>query len=129
MIACSRQNIGPAILIAMMTLGCSAPQPCTVTGTVLINNSLTSGVYVVLHSADGQTAGTGRTGPDGVFRLTVAQPGEYPVTCFFPKVTKLMEEIIEGDDQLLGRYRDRNKPATKALVKAGENTLPPIQLK
>jgi hypothetical protein len=123
-----RSSHSLVVLLATLTLGCSASQPCTVTGTVLIKNTPTSGVYVVLHSADGQTAGTGRTGPDGVFRLTVAQPGEYPVTCFFPKVTKLREETIEGDDQFLGRYRDWNKPATKAVVKAGENTLPPIQL-
>ncbi|WP_425618136.1 carboxypeptidase-like regulatory domain-containing protein [Anatilimnocola sp. NA78] len=117
------------LLFAFSTFGCSAPPPCTVTGTVLVNNAPANGVYVRLHTADGETAGSGRTGADGTFRLTVPRVGEYPVTCFFPKVTKVMDDTIEGGDQFNGRYSKPSQPAATAAVKAGENAIPPISLR
>jgi hypothetical protein len=117
-----------AILVAAVLLGCSEPPPCIVTGTVLVNNMPVGGVYVALHSVEGETVGAGHTGEDGAFRLTVKTEGEYPITCFFPKVTKVGEDIVEGDDQFKGRYRNPQLPVAKAVVKPGDNALPPIQL-
>ncbi|WP_254509963.1 hypothetical protein [Anatilimnocola floriformis] len=117
-----------AIVLTVLTVGCSAPAPCTVTGSVLVNNMPTPGVYVVLHTVNGEPAGSGRSGDDGTFHLTVKEAGEYPITCFFPKVTKVMDDTFEGEDQLNGRYRNPQQPVAKAAVKSGDNALPPIQL-
>jgi len=94
----------------------------------MLNNAPASGVYVVLHTPDFKTAGTGRTDNTGAFRLTVSGAGEYPVTCFCPKVTVVNEDYIEGEDVFQGRYRKPDSPVSKATVKPGENTLPPINL-
>lgn len=118
-----------SFVVACMFVGCGTPPPCQVTGTVHVNNAPASRVYVVLHNNDGSTAGAGCTGEDGKYQLAVTQPGEYPVTCFFPKVTKVMDDVIEGEDQFQGRFRDWQKPVTKATVKAGDNPLPTIELR
>lgn len=120
--------VGAVVISVLLTAGCSR-SPCVVNGTVLVNGAPAKGVYVVLHSADGQTAGSGCTVEDGSFRLTVPQAGEYPVTCFFPKITKVMDDIIEGEDQLRGRYRDWQKPAANVSLQAGDNTVPTINLR
>jgi hypothetical protein len=117
-----------AILVAAVMLGCSEPSPCIVTGSVLVNNRPAGGVYVALHSAEGETVGAGRSSEDGTFRLTVKTEGEYPITCFFPSVTKSGEDTVEGDDQFKGRYRNPQLPVANAAVKTGDNVLPPIQL-
>lgn len=120
---------GALMSAVLWAAGCSTQNPpCVVAGTVQMNNAPVGGVYVVLHGENGAPAGTGRTGTDGTFRLTVQQEGEYPITCFCPKVTKLMDDVIEGGDYFQGRYRDWQKPPAKAVVKSGENSLPPILL-
>ena len=116
-----------AILLACLA-GCSAPSPCEITGSVLVNNRPTGGIYVVLHAANGEPTGSGRTSDDGTLKLTVPKPGEYPITCFFPLVTKVMDDTFEGADQFNGRYHNPQQPVAKAVVKSGVNTLPPLQL-
>lgn len=121
--------LGVLSAFAAILVGCGKPAaPAIVRGTVLVNNAPASGVYVVLHNADNQTAGTGRTDKDGAFQLNVSSAGEYPVTCFCPRVTVVMEDYIEGEDLFQGRYRNPQQPAARVAIHAGENTLPPLNL-
>ena len=116
------------LLVLAFVMGCSAPAPCVVTGVVKVNQTPTKGIYVVLHSAAGETAGSGRTNDDGTFRLTVKQTGAYAITCLYPQVTIVMDDTFEGEDQFNGRYNDWRSPVATANVTPGETSLPTIEL-
>jgi hypothetical protein len=88
-------------------------------------------VYVQFHvtGPTGQLAPDGaKTDADGKYRVPLHSPGEYVVTAFWPRVTTVENEEIEGEDRLRGRYRNRAHPASKLTIRDGENELPAINL-
>ena len=117
----------------LMLVGCGGPEPCTVTGKVLVDDRPAEGVYVVFHTAGDSSgrpdSGTARSGEDGSFSLIVTRPGESKVTVFWPTVTVKDQDTIEGADRFGGAYRDPRRPVSTATIREGENVLPPISLK
>lgn len=127
-------SVATGLALAAFAAGCGQPSlsPCGVSGKVLVNDRPAEGVYVAIHpvgGAPGQGVGSGRTDKGGAFSLTVGQPGEYTITAFWPKVTVEGVETVEGEDAFKGRFRDPQRPVTKATIRAGDNPLPPIALK
>ncbi len=117
----------------LMLAGCGGPEPCTVTGKVLVDDRPAEGVYVVFHTA-GDTSGRSdsgstRSGEDGSFSLVVNKGGESIVTAFWPGVTVKDQDTIEGPDRFGGAYRDPRRPAARVTIREGENALAPIALK
>lgn len=118
----------------LMLAGCGGgPEPCAVTGKVLVDDRPAEGVYVVFHTA-GDTSGrpdsgSTRSGDDGSFSLVVSEAGESIVTAFWPSVTVKDQDTIEGPDRFGGAYRDPRRPAATVTIRAGANALEPISLK
>lgn len=129
----SLRFVGIAIGITMLTFGCGqTPPEYLVSGQVLVSGKPTGGVYVLLHEAqtsDPMAAASARTSDDGSFIAQVPASGRYSVTVFWPKVTQDDGDIIEGPDQLGGRYRDPAHPVLDVEIQEGDNLVPPIELK
>lgn len=121
-------------LLSTAGLGCGGPEPCIVTGKVLVDGEPAGGVYVVLHAsggpAGGSEVGTDRSGEDGTFSIVVDEPGDAVVTAFRPRAMTTKEgDAVDGADDFRGRYRDPQSPVAKLSVRRGANTLLPIELK
>jgi hypothetical protein len=102
-----------------------------VTGLVTINGKAAEGVYVQFHGVgpDRRLAPDGaRTEADGKFSVAVHSTGEFVVTAFWPKVTVVDDEEIEGEDRLHGQYRTLSHAAAKVTIHDGPNDLPTINL-
>lgn len=118
----------------LLVLGCGG-QPAVemhpVSGSVTVNGRPAEGVYLQFHAVDSQRIGAPdgtKTEADGSYRVPVHESGEYLVTAFWPAVTVVDGEEIEGDDRLAGYYHDLGRPAGKVTIREGENALPPINL-
>ena len=123
------------LVVSIMSLGCrQSPSACYVSGEVVINEKPAEGVYVVFHSTElaesnaPPIAGSARTDADGNFELQVSGPGSYAMTAFWPKVIVEEGQLVEGEDQFKGRYRDLKKPVLSIEIEAGENSLPQVRL-
>jgi hypothetical protein len=121
---------------AGMALGCGdqleAPRSaCNATGNVTVAGVPTAGVYVYLSEIKNTQAATlgAKTDASGTFSLPVATSGEYAVTATWPQVTVDHGEEIEGKDRFRGKHANPSRPILKVTIQAGENTLPPINLK
>lgn len=112
------------------SFGCGqADNSPMITGTVTVDGKPVSGLYVVFYDAATKAATSSTCTQDGGrFEWNVPEPGEYVITAFWPKRIETAEEVIEGPDQLRGRYRQFEHPAAKVTIDAGENALPPIEL-
>ncbi|WP_165250116.1 DUF4198 domain-containing protein [Paludisphaera soli] len=124
-------TLSAAALLAAAS-GCDAPESCVVSGRVLVDDRPAEGVYVLFRTAGDATglpdSGSARTGEDGSFTAVVSTPGEATVTAFWPKVTVMDQDVIEGPDRLLGAYRDPRIPAATLTIGRGANDAPPIKL-
>ncbi len=112
--------------------GCDGPEPCVVSGRVLVDDLPAEGVYLVFRTAGDPSglpdSGSARSVEGGSFTAVVSTPGEATVTAFWPTVTVKDQDVIEGPDRLLGVYRDPRNPAASLTVRRGANETPPIQL-
>jgi hypothetical protein len=110
-----------------------------VVGRVLVNGKPASRAEITFHplsSSGKQVSPFAIAGEDGTFRPSThlandgAPLGEYAVTVVWPKILKgVGGEEDRGPDQLRDRFRDPQRPAAKVTIAAGDNALPPIELK
>lgn len=132
------------LLPSISLLGCGRDESpklevFPVVGRVLVNGKPASRAEITFHplSSPGERVTPfAIAGEDGVFRLSTrlandgAPAGEYAVTVAWPKIVKgVGGEEDRGPDQLRDRFRDPQRPAAKVTIAAGENALPPIELK
>ncbi|WP_156513200.1 hypothetical protein [Planctomyces sp. SH-PL62] len=119
-----------AVLIA--TVGCGGPEPCVVSGRVLVDDRPAEGVYVVFHTAGDSTgladSGSARSVEGGLFTAVVSTPGESKVTAFWPAVTVEGQDVVEGADRFGGVHRDPRRPVATVTIRQGENVLEPFSL-
>ncbi len=134
-------------LLAVLA-GCNPPKERPkltvhpVSGTVLCAGKPAQRAEVTLRPLAPLNEPTGRSvvpvgivQPDGSFRIGTytdddgAPAGEYAITIVWPLVTVEGGEENIGADQLRGAYRDPTKPVAKITVAAGENKIPPIQVR
>lgn len=135
------------VALCMAVAGCSSGEPLNpVTGKVTVGGKPATGATVIFHP-DGPAdvnavVASGRAGPDGTFTLTTgdkpgAKAGKYIVTVVWPdpnkKITPTQQMMgvspDDAPDLLRGRYDSRGKSDLRAEVKAGDNSLPPFDLK
>lgn len=123
------------LLIAVVLAGCTSavpPPPAQVVGKVSVNGEPAKGLYVVftpIGAASPRNVVGARTHKNGAFEALAIEPGEYVVTVFWPKVTKEDGVTEEGEDRFHGRFPDPDRPLTKTTISAGDNSLPPLDLK
>ncbi|WP_435009093.1 hypothetical protein P12x_000343 [Tundrisphaera lichenicola] len=117
----------------LMLIGCGEAEPCSLSGTVLVDDVPAEGVYLVFdavaNSDPRPDSETTRSGEGGRFTLKVDKPGEWTLTAFWPKVTQKDGDTIEGADQFGGSYRDKSRPVSTLTIHRGENEIQPISLK
>lgn len=136
-----RINELAASLLAVITLvGCNWEPPrlnvYPVSGSLLVDGRPADQALVYFHRTDGgQTKPFAKVAADGTFRpgtytATDGLPaGEYALTVQWPTVKVVEGEERLGPDQLAGRYSDPQKPVATIRVSAGENVIPPLDLK
>jgi hypothetical protein len=118
----------------LFAAGCSQEVPIDLhpaKGKVTVNGKAAEGVYVQFHGVGpiGRLTPDGaKTEADGTYLVPLHSPGEYRVTAFWPKVTIVEGEEIEGDDRFGGVYRNVNNPVTKVTIHEGANNLSAINL-
>jgi hypothetical protein len=125
------------VVVCWLVSGChNEPETrgrCPVSGKVVVNGHPAGGVYVQFHAADDPARAKLPDGckseADGTFSVPVREPGEYAVTVFWPTVTVVEGEQIEGADRFNGRHHNPQRPVLRITIQEGENTLPPIKLK
>jgi hypothetical protein len=115
-----------------------------VSGKVLAAGQPAEGAKVVFYPEDPQLQQPGMpvpyafAGPDGSFRLRSYDPddgapaGEYNISVYWPgppRAGATEEEMKEAKDRLGNRYLDPKKSGLHASIKAGDNELPPLELK
>lgn len=111
-----------------------------VRGRVLVEGQPVAEALVVLHPVTPMVGWNakprGFTDTNGQFVLTTdkandgAPPGEYLVTVELRAPREVGEELVRDGAQLLPeRYRQPDQSGLRATVAAGENELPPFQLK
>jgi len=109
-------------------------------GTVTVDGKPAEGAKIVFHPVSNRGSETvypfARAGADGTFRLTTyrtedgAPAGEYVVTVVWPAPPNDPDdEPFSGPDRLKGAYNDPKKPLLKSTIRAGDNHLPPLELK
>ncbi|MCI0460787.1 MAG: hypothetical protein L0Z62_27880 [Gemmataceae bacterium] len=125
-------------VVAIPACGQSGPKLHPVRGKVTVRGKPAAHALVFLHRV-GRTDPSepvpyGQVGNDGQFVLTTrkdgdgARPGDYVITVYWPDMSKPEDGNGQRPDALNGAY---DKPAAsklKAVVKAEENTLPPLDL-
>jgi hypothetical protein len=103
-----------------------------VKGKVTVNGKPVEGICLQFHAIDAgsgvELPDGGKTEADGSFMVPVHEPGEYSVTAFWPTVTVVEGEQIDGVDRFNGYYRDLRRPVVKVTLREGENVLPSIAL-
>jgi hypothetical protein len=101
------------------------------TGVVKVAGAPAASVYVYLQPVENPQAAVlgAKTDASGQFSVPVPAPGEYALTATWPTVTLDHGEEIEGDDRFRGKHAKPESPIRKVTIQAGENTLPPIELK
>ncbi|WP_439628362.1 hypothetical protein [Gemmata sp.] len=119
--------------------GCGPPPPedpwHPVSGTLKVDGVPPEGATIRFHSLTDlnkvNRPSVAQVAADGTFAMSVQGTGEYAVTVFWPETvpTRPGEEKIEGGDRLKGRYDRVETPAAKVNVAAGDNKVPPINLK
>ena len=123
----------PAATLVLLLAGCArTAKPCPVAGQLLVNGKPAEGAYVVFHAIDDpkrqQSPAATTTQKDGAFTTRVRGRGEYAVTVFWPAITEEEGDVIEGEDQFMGKFRDPQQPVLRVTIQDGENSLPPIEL-
>lgn len=136
-----RMNVRRAIPFGLMSLGivsvlvsgCGTPPECKVFGQVYVDEKPAEGVYVVFYA--GGTTGSktpasasAHTDSMGMFESRVLKPGTYVITAFWPSVTIIDGEAIEGEDHFRSRYRNLQTPVMSYELGSGNNTLPQLKL-
>lgn len=121
--------------------GCGEPKLAVVPaeGQLLVNGKPATGARVFFHPAvplpNGLGAPIATVADDGSYRPTTLTAsdglplGEYKVTVVWPKLTEDQGEIVEGPDQLRGRFSKVEYPAATVAIVEGENQIPLIDLK
>jgi hypothetical protein len=128
-----RRGTRLAIALLVGVAGCGTPPAAAdrrpvyaVEGRLLVEGVPAANAHVAFHPRGGDPAAprpTGRTGPDGTFRLTTyaaddgAPAGEYVVTVVWPNDSVPVDECAgpTAHDRLNGHYAD---PAAGRLVAA-----------
>lgn len=119
--------------MSLLICGCGKlpkPTPCPVKGKLLVNNQPAGGACVRFHFMDDEKRknlpDACRTNADGSFSLAVRSSGEYAVTMFWPHISVVEGEEIEGADYFNGQHNNLAQPLLKVTIEEGENVLPPI---
>jgi hypothetical protein len=134
-----------AFVLAAISLSCSSAagdKLNSVSGKVTYKNQPLPGALVTFHpkGVTGMSAvtSTGLTAEDGTFTLTTGQKtgvpaGEYVVTIICIEEPAGKKGMSTGSDnskdKLQGVYANRDKSQLTATVKAGDNQIPPFDLK
>ena len=116
-----------------------------VRGQVSVNGDPAAGAVIVFHPDGGGLQAvppTAVVAPDGTFALATgdkpgAAAGNYVVTVTWADTSKKPTEQqvmmganpYDGPDRLKGRYATPQQSPLRAEVKAGDNRLPPFELK
>lgn len=115
--------------------GCSrAPETpqCVVSGIVLSGMTPAAELCLRFHAKDDPqrmlTPEAVWTEADGSFSLPVKKPGVYVVTAYWPQVTIVEGDRVEGDDRLRGKFAHVDRPLRTLTLEPGENSLPLINL-
>lgn len=115
--------------------GCArAPEPpqCIASGVVIAGMAPAGELCLRFHAKDDPERMLKPeavwTDPDGSFSLPIQLPGTYVVTAYWPKVTVVDGERIEGDDRLGGKFSHVNSPLRTLTIDPGENTIPVINV-
>jgi hypothetical protein len=132
----TRGELSACVVVCLLASGCNDQRAPVVLhpvkGKVTVNGRPAEGVYLQFHALDSREGSFapegGKTEADGSFTVPVHQGGEYLVTAFWPTVTVVEGEPIEGADRFDGYYRDLRRPASKVAIRQGGNSLPPINL-
>lgn len=124
-----------SILLAALALGCSgsgAPPALLVSGKVIVNKMPASGVYVLFYPAADAVkkvaAAATQTDSAGSFSAKVPEAGNYVVTVFWPTISVVQGESIEGEDRFRGRYRNPQQPVLSVPIDKERQELAPITL-
>jgi hypothetical protein len=133
MISLSLVRTGVLAASVFLLVGCGGSvRSASVTGRVTVNGEAAEGVYVVFHKIGDRVGpshpASARTHNDGTLSAAL-EPGEYAITVFWPEVTVEESATVEGEDVFRGRFSERQKPVAKTTISAGDNALPPIELK
>lgn len=125
-------------LVAILGCGPSGPKLYPVRGKVTVKGKPASYALVFLHrvgrSDPNEPVPYGQVGDDGNFSITTvkkgdgAQIGEYMITVDWPDMSKSPDGNGQRPDALNGAYDKPTESKIKAVVKEGENTLPPLDL-
>ncbi|MFO0810865.1 MAG: hypothetical protein U0746_19730 [Gemmataceae bacterium] len=135
-----------ALLVASVA-GCARGEKLVpVTGKVMVSGKPAVGALVMFYT-DGTpdphvTPATATVKDDGSFSVATGatggmRPGKYIVTVVWPDPSKKPTDAqrmmgyspSDAPDLLAGRYATREKTSLRAEVTAGENALPPFDLK
>jgi hypothetical protein len=123
-------------ILAMPLTGCDEKQPVEILpikGKLTINGKPAKGVYLQFHRlgiSPGSAPPDGaKTDADGSFIVPAHDPGDYAVTAFWPEVTLVEGEELEGADRFNGSFTNVDQPVKKVTIKAGENVLETINLR
>ncbi len=126
----------------MLGEGCGGgeegPPVYPVSGVVWVDGKPAAGAEVVFHSTQSDAGRSPLTmaivEPDGRFQPTTRLPhdgapaGDYVLTVVWRQTRLEGGEEIAGPDQLHGKYSYPATSPLKAVIKEGENSLPPIEL-
>ena len=138
-------NLGLALVMASCQGSPSGPELYPVRGKVLYHGEPAVGARVMFHPRHDPDLCTahpaGIVAADGSFALTSCHPGDgapvgdYTVAVVWPAETASAAEIRgigrkqPFNDRLQGRYSDPSAPLLQAEVRAGDNELPPFELR
>jgi hypothetical protein len=142
----SRQRMVLLSMSVLVCVGCGKSvarvQVYSVSGKVLVNGKPAERVEIKLwpltpfqEKSLKTILPTGFSAADGSFQITTYSPGdgapagEYTLLATWPAVTKEGGEETFGADRLQGAYSDPQHAVQKVTVQAGENKLPPVELK
>jgi hypothetical protein len=133
--------------LGLLACGCWGPPTARVRGQVLLDGRPLDGAAVQFWPKDDLELGVyrGKAGPDGTFELrgredNQVKPGRY-IVVISRNVKKDGTLPTKEDDQMAlavpgalrntlpARYSDRNDPPFTVEVKAGDNQVPPFEVK
>ncbi|QDU41587.1 hypothetical protein Mal52_00400 [Symmachiella dynata] len=143
--------VGLALVVLGAISGCgeSGPDLSSVTGSVLYQGNPAAGALVIFNPVSGEKGSLKRpsaqVADDGSFQLSTlgaadgAAPGDYLVTVLWLEggggsegeqgLGASQRSKAGGPDRLGGRYSRPESSGLKATIVAGENVLPPFELK
>lgn len=139
-----RAGFASVSIVALALTGCGGGDASRVpvhpaSGAIQFRGQPIVGAFVLLHPKNGPVAGApsprGTVGSDGKFTFTTyeaddgAPEGEYVLTVQWYKPVKQGNDVVGGPNVLPNKYAQAKTSDLKIRIAAGENQLPPIQLR